>query len=112
MHVDHVVAAAAQLAAEHADGAPSGHRQVRHGAVQRQPEGPAERDHVIGQGPVLRRSAAVEYTCQAVVGVVGRQKPDIVALLDQLLGQSFHMASDAARIRVRVRRHKRYTHGS
>ncbi len=31
--------------------------------------------------------------------------------LGQLLCQSFHMASDATRIRVRVRRHERYTHG-
>ncbi len=66
---------------------------------------------MIGQGPLLRAGAAVGYTCQTVIGVVGRQQPDIVAQPGQLMGQSFHMAPDSAWIRVRVRRHERYTHG-
>jgi hypothetical protein len=109
VHVDDVVAALAQLLSERADRLRK-RREVRHGAVHREPDRAAERHHVIGQGPPLRGGAAVAYTCQAIVGVVGRQEPDLMAEPRELLGQSFNMAPDAAWIRVRVRRHERYTH--
>jgi hypothetical protein len=73
MHVDHVVVAVAQLPPQHADRLPERAREVRDRPVHRKSKGPSKRNHVIGQGPRLRRSATVQYTCQTVVGVVWRQ---------------------------------------
>jgi chlorite dismutase len=65
---------------------------------------------MVGQGPLLRPGATVSYTCQAVIGVVRRQEPDLVAQRGELLGQSFHMTPDSARIRVGIGRDECYTH--
>ncbi len=65
---------------------------------------------MIGQGPLLRRSATVGYTRNPVIGVIRSQQPDIVAQPGELLGQSFHMTPDSARIRVGIGRDERYTH--
>ena len=109
VHVDDVVAAVAQLAAEQPDRLGGG-RQVRHRAVHRQPERAAERDQVVGHGPLFRGRAAVKHTCQAVVGVVRGEEARLVALGRQLLGQSLDMTPDSTWIRVRVGRYQRYTH--
>ena len=68
VHVDHVVAAAAELPAE------GGHRlgrdrEVGDRAVGRDAHGSPERHQVIGQGPSIRLSAAMHDTRKAVVGV-------------------------------------------
>jgi chlorite dismutase len=66
---------------------------------------------VVGQGAPFRRSAAMHYTRQTVVGVVGGKNADLVALGRELNGQSLDMSPDSAWVRVRVRRNQRYAHG-
>ena len=72
VHVDHVVAAAAQLLREQRHRA-SRDGEVRHRAVHRQADRAPERDPVVGEGPLLRRDAAVGHASQTVVGVVRGQ---------------------------------------
>ena len=84
VHVHHVVAAGAQLVADHAHRARR-ERQVRHRAVHGQPHGASQRDPVVGQRPTLRRNAAMHDTSQAIVGVEGGQQPDLVVLPHELL---------------------------
>ena len=76
--VHDVVAAAAELASErrHRAGAQG---EVRHRSVHREAHRAAERHQVVGQGPPLGRGASMGYTRQAVVGVVRRQHPHVVA---------------------------------
>ena len=47
---------------------------------------------------------------QAVVGVVGRQQPDVVSGREELLGERLHVAPDTTRVRVRVGRDQGYAH--
>jgi chlorite dismutase len=54
----------------------------------------------------------MQDTRETVVGVARGQQPHVVALPQQLFGESLDMLPDTARIRVRVGRDKRYTHGS
>jgi hypothetical protein len=49
-------------------------------------------------------------TCQAVIGVVWRQEPNVVPLTQKLLRESLNVPTDTARVRVRVRRHEPYAH--
>jgi hypothetical protein len=60
----------------------------------------------------LRASTAMSHTGQAIIGVVWRQEPDLVALLRKLLREGFRVTPDAARIRVRVGRHEGYAHAA
>jgi chlorite dismutase len=53
----------------------------------------------------------MEHTGEAVVGVAGGQQPHVVALPQKLFGQGLNVLPDTARIRVRVGRDERYTHG-
>lgn len=46
----------------------------------------------------------------AVVGVVRGKQANVVPLTDQLVRESFNVAADTARIRVRVRRYESYAH--
>ena len=63
-----------------------------------------------GSGRALRGGSAVQYTREAVVGVVRRQQPDLVSGLEKLLGQRLRVAPDTTRIRVRVGRYQGYAH--
>src|SRR3954454_20266323 len=45
-----------------------------------------------------------------VVRVVGRKQPDFVPLPDELLGKRLDVATDAPRVRVRVRGDECYSH--
>ena len=109
VHVHDVVAAVAQLAAER------GHRvrrdrQIRHGAVDGEPHRPAERDQVVGRGPRLRARAAMARAREAIIRVEWGKQADVVPLAEQLVGQSFDVPPDPARIRIRIGRDKRYAH--
>ncbi len=68
------------------------------------------RDHVVGKRARLRPHATVQYTRQAVVGVIGRQQPDLVSGLEKLLRERFDVAPDTARVRVGVGRNQGYAH--
>ena len=103
--VHEVVAAASQLAPEDAHRLGKG-AQVGDRAVHREADRPAEGDAVLGQGPRLRRGAAMHRSRDPVVGVVGSQQAHVVALLEQLLGQCLYVAPDTARICVRVGRYE------
>jgi chlorite dismutase len=52
----------------------------------------------------------MQHASQAVVGVVGGEDTDLVALSRELNRESLDVAPDSAWIRVRVGRHERYTH--
>ena len=50
------------------------------------------------------------YAREAVIRVVRGKQANVVPLAEQLVGQSFDMPPDPARIRIRVGRDKRYAH--
>jgi chlorite dismutase len=51
-------------------------------------------------------------TRQTVIGVVGRQEPNIVPLMQKLLGERLHVPPDTAWVRVRVRRDEPHAHAA
>ena len=79
VHVDHVVAAVAQLASQRSDRL-GRDPQVRDRPVGGEARGAPQRDQVLGHGAAIRLRAAMHYTSQAVVRVVRGQDPDIVSL--------------------------------